>query len=373
MINPVRARIAPLPTVPAGQALVSWQALPGGHGLHERGLKSGRSLGDRGECARCRNGDLIGKAASSKQKLRPPRWLFRAKILRLVTNAMAAIGLFLVVSSAGAQNPAPPETNALILENHDRPIEVPFKCTEDDMAWAGLSCTEQDPCPAYFELATAEPSGPKIFAAGNIHSESVTLYSVLLGSEDGGKTWREVHERIRGAGLDHIQFVDPINGWASGEALSPLPQDPFLLITADGGATWRRQLVFGDTEPGSIQQFSFSSRKDGSLIVDRGEGSEVERYSLYDSADGGETWRIVQLSKTPLRLPGAAEREKEWRVRADRATQSFRIEHRQGERWTAAASFAVRLGACKPASAEPQPLAEPERDSAVPAPRKQPQ
>lgn len=227
------------------------------------------------------------------------------------------------------------------------------------MEWAGLSCTEQDPCPAYFELAAAEPSGARIFAAGNIHSESVTLYSVLLGSEDGGKTWREFHDRIRGAGLDHIEFIDLINGWISGEALSPLPQDPFLLITADGGATWRRQPVVAETEPGSVQQFFFGSSKDGTLIIDRGEGSDVERYSLYDSADGGETWRIVQMSKTPLRLPGPAEKEKDWRVRADRATQSFRIEHRQGERWTAAASFAVKAGACKPGPAESEPPAEP--------------
>jgi hypothetical protein len=338
--------------------------------------KSGRSLGDRGECARCRNGDLIGKATSSKQRLRRSRWLFRAKILRPVTNALAAAGFFLVVSgSAGAQNPTRPANAAAILENHDRPMEVPFQCTEEDMEWAGLSCTEQDPCPAYFELAAAEPAGARIFAAGNIHSESVTLYSVLLASDDGGKTWREVHDRIRGAGLDHIQFGDLVNGWVSGEALSPLPQDPFVLITADGGTSWRRQPVFPEAEPGSIQQFFFSSKNAGSLIVDRGEGSEVERYALYDSADGGETWRVKQLSKTPLRLP-RAETDKDWRVRADRATQSFRIEHRQGERWTAAASFAVKAGVCKPPSREQDPLAEPRPEPAAagPAttPRKQP-
>ena len=335
---------------------------------NRRALKSGRSLGDRGECARCRNGDLMSKAASSKQKLPPARWLFRAKNFGPVTYALATAGLFLMVSgSLGAQTSTAPESGPAILENHDRPIEVPFHCTEQDMEWAGLSCTEQDPCPAYFELAATEPSGARIFAAGNIHSESVTLYSVLLGSEDGGKTWREVHGRIRGAGLDHIQFTDLINGWVSGEALSPLAQDPFLLMTTDGGATWRRQPVFDDTEPGSIQQFFFSSRKDGSLIIDRGEGSEVERYSLYESPDGGETWRIAQMSKTPIRLPGAAAGEKDWRVRADRATQSFRIEHRAGEKWTAAASFAVKTGACTPA-AQPESPAEPQPDPAAHAP-----
>jgi hypothetical protein len=288
---------------------------------------------------------------------------------------LATIGLILAMGgSATAQEPAAPGKAAAVLENHDRPMEVPFKCTDEDMEWAGLSCTEQDPCPAYFELAAAEPSGARIFAAGNIHSESVTLYSVLLASDDGGKTWREVHDRIRGAGLDHIQFADLINGWVSGESLSPLPQDPFLLISADGGTTWRRQPVFGDTEPGSIQQFFFTSRTRGSLIIDRGEGSEVERYSLYDSADGGGAWRVMQLSRTPLRLPGAVEKEKDWRVRADRATQSFRIEHRVGDRWTAAASFAVKAGACKPAAAEPAET-PPESTAPNPAlatPRKQP-
>jgi hypothetical protein len=284
-------------------------------------------------------------------------------------KSLAALGLFVGwTGGAGAQNPARSGNPVAILENHDRPMEVPFQCTEEDMEWAGLSCTEQDPCPAYFELAAAEPSGSRVFAVGNIHSESVTLYSVLLSSDDGGKTWREVHERIRGAGLDRIQFVDLINGWVSGEQLSPLPQDPFLLITADGGATWRRQPIFGEIEPGSIQQFSFSSRSAGSLVIDRGEGSEVERYSLYDSADGGETWRVMQLSKTPLRLPAAVEGEKDWRVRADRATQSFRIEHRVGDRWAAAASFAVKTGVCKPTAREPEPPAEPPSEPAAPSP-----
>ena len=99
----------------------------------------------------------------------------------------------------------------------------------------------------------------------------------------------------------------------------------------------------------------------------------VSRFSaLYDSTDGGETWRIMQLSRTPLRLPGAVEKEKDWRVRADRSTQSFRIEHRVADRWTAAASFAVKAGACKPAAVEPEPPAETPAVPARPAPATSP-
>lgn len=260
--------------------------------------------------------------------------------------------------------------SAAVLENQGKPMNVPFHCTDDDIAWAGLGCSEQDPCPAYFELTAAEPVGDKLFAAGNIHSEAVTLYSVLLGSENGGKTWREVSERIRGAGLDHIQFVELANGWVSGEALSPLAQDPFLLLTLDGGSTWRRQPLFSESEPGSIQQFFFKTKDAGSLIIDRGEGSEQERYALYESPNGGRSWNVKQLSSKPLRLARSEDTEMDWRVRADRPTQSFRFEHRQGERWTAVASFAVSAGACKPAAHEAAPPEEatPEPPAHSPAP-----
>ncbi len=253
-----------------------------------------------------------------------------------------------------------------MLENQGKPMTLPFRCTEDDMAWAGMSCSEQDPCPAYFEATAAEPAGNKLFLAGNIHAEAVTLYSVLLASDDDGKTWHETYERIRGAGLDHIQFIDVSNGWVSGEALSPLPQDPFFLLTMDGGAHWQQQAISDETEPGSIQQFFFSTKNEGSLIIDRGEGSADERFALYVSPDGGHSWNVKQLSNQPLRLNRPEETNSDWRVRADRPTQSFRMEHREGQRWNAVASFAVNIGVCKPAPPKPPPAEEPSPQPAAP-------
>src|SRR5438105_3325697 len=131
--------------------------------------------------------------------------------MRLLSILDKIVWTLLAAVALRAQAPPP------ILNNTGKPMTVPFECTEDDMQWAGMSCTEEEPCPAYFELTAAEPVGDKIFAAGNLHSNTVTLYSILLGSDDAGKTWREVHPRIRGAGLDHIQFADFVNGWTSGE------------------------------------------------------------------------------------------------------------------------------------------------------------
>ena len=108
----------------------------------------------------------------------------------------------------------------------------------------------------------------------------MTVFSTLLASDDGGHTWREAHERIRSAGLDRIQFLDAETGWVAGEKLSPLPQDPFLLLTSDGGKTWRARPVFDEAAEnrlGSIQQFFFTAKDSGALIIDRGQGSDGDR------------------------------------------------------------------------------------------------
>ena len=212
-----------------------------------------------------------------------------------------------------------------------------------------------------------EAAGNKLFAAGNIHSQTVTLYSVLLGSDDLGHTWQEVHPRIRGAGFDHIQFTDLENGFVSGEALSPLPQDPFLLLTTDGGKSWRQQPVFSETRVGSIQQIEFRSKSEGSLVIDRGQGSGSERFELYESLNGGQSWNIKEASRRPISLKGLLSSPVLWRVQANGPSQSYRIEHQQGARWNVVSEFTVNLEPCRPAPAAAAPEPAPETP-AVPAP-----
>jgi hypothetical protein len=237
-----------------------------------------------------------------------------------------------------------------VLRNYGEPMILPFQCTDDDIQWAGMSCSEEEPCPLYIEVTGIETVGNRIVLPANIHSESTTLYSVLLSSDDAGVTWREAHERMRGSGLDHIQFVDFQNGWVSGETLVPVARDPFFLITSDGGKTWRMRPIFNEGGGGAIQQFWFDTPATGSLVIDRMASTESSRYELYESPNGGETWIIRRTSEHPISLRKTASLRTDigWRVRADARSKAFAIERKEGEHWNKAASFLVKIGSCKP-------------------------
>jgi hypothetical protein len=223
-----------------------------------------------------------------------------------------------------------------------------YACSADDADKFGLTCSEVEPCDVFLELASAEGVGSNIFAAGNLHTVTTTLYGVLLMSGDGGKTWTEPNPRIEGAALDQAQFADIQHGWASGVVEEPLARDPFFLVTADGGKTWRRRPVFAETHYGSIQQFWFDSAKTGQLILERSQGS-ASVYEIYETANGGDTWTIKESgNKNPHLEKAPGKDSTAWRVRADAASKTNRIERPTTRgAWETVASFAVRAGVCE--------------------------
>jgi hypothetical protein len=279
-----------------------------------------------------------------------------------MSSTLVILSLILTYAAVAQEPPqtapaVPVPAVQTMLENSGKPMLVPFSCSQEDIRWGGLSCSEEEPCPIFLELTAANQSGNRILAGGNIHSESVTLYSVLLASDDGGRSWSEAYERIRGSGLDHIQFFDSGIGWIVGQELFPIPQNPFLLVTGDGGKTWRLREIFNENSEsrfGTIQQFALSGKQDGSLVIDRGRGNSGDRYVLFESSDAGDTWAIKQESGKPLFLKNAVTPTPDWRIRTDAPSKSFHVEHREGTRWNSVGAFAVKLDSCKPA---PGPLA----------------
>src|ERR1700737_5443785 len=53
--------------------------------------------------------------------------------------------------------PGPPA-----LRNAGEPMLLPFQCTDDDIQWAGMSCSEEEPCPLYLEVTGIETGGNRI-------------------------------------------------------------------------------------------------------------------------------------------------------------------------------------------------------------------
>lgn len=251
------------------------------------------------------------------------------------------------------------------IQNTGAPIRLPFACAAEDIPWAGLSCTEEEPCEVYLELVSFEVLGNRMFASGNFHTAEVTLYSIFLTSEDGGKTWREAFQRIRGGGLDQIRFHGFDSGWVAGGILHPLPRDPFLLITRDGGKTWLRKRVFSDGRSGAILDFAFTSPRQGTLLFDRGGSEDGMRYQLYESPAGGDTWIVREASEKPLTIRRRAAPAGDSRVRADARTRAYHLERRSGDTWKTVAAFLVEVDPCKP---PPEPETEPPPEPAEPKP-----
>ncbi len=268
----------------------------------------------------------------------------------------------LLAATLAAQ--APPADQPARLVNSGAPIQLPFACTDDDMRAFGLTCPTRQPCPVYLELSGLDSSGSRILLSGNLHTDNATLFSVLLSSDDNGKTWLEPHDRIRGAGLDQVEFYDLESGWIAGQQLGALPRDPFLLLTRDGGKTWRARALFGESTVGAIEYFHFDSKTHGVAWIDRTQaGEEGDRYAVLESMNGGESWAVRETSQRPIpRKKAAASTAAVYRLRTDAATRSYRLEKHTGERWMPVASFLVRVGECREAEVTipPEPPQPPE-------------
>jgi len=235
----------------------------------------------------------------------------------------------------------------LFLENDGQAMHLKFECTSEDMTAAGLDCTADEPCPVFLELSGIETAGAKLFLTGNLHTQTATLYSILLESTDGARSFAEPEPRMHAVTLDQIQFVDLQTGYISGWTVSPLPRDPFFFVTGDGGKTWNKRFLFEEGKAGAIDQFRFSSPTAGIVLVDTGSGM---RHQIYETRDGGSNWALQHESESPIPFPrdrSAGGSDQAWRIRADAKTKTYVLEKQEDNRWLPAARFSISAGVCK--------------------------
>jgi hypothetical protein len=282
----------------------------------------------------------------------------------------------LVLAQAPAETPAatpPPAAPSYVYQG--KPIALRSSCARETLTAAGLVCSPEEPCTVLLELTAMATAGLRLFLIGNLHTSDATLESLILASDDEGKSWYEPHERIPLTVLHAIEFADLEVGWISGNVFLALPRDPFLLITRDGGKTWRKRPLFDETRIGSIEQFALVDRNRGHLLLDRVQtGGEGLRYELYETESGGENWILRRALAKPVPLRPTLSNESGWRIRSDGRLKALVVERRAGERWQGVASFAIDAGVCTGeeavSKAEPSPPPEPESPSEPPSPSK---
>lgn len=125
------------------------------------------------------------------------------------------------------------------------------------------------------------------------------IRSVLLRSDDGGRSWRDTCVWLTGSVTSSIFVLDAHHAWAvvhgAVEGWSP----PFVVFrTTDGGRTWQRSrqdLPLGDENANLPLEFGirFASPDVGiAWLV----GPVGDQYH-YLTTDGGMTWRLVYQSK----------------------------------------------------------------------------
>ena len=238
----------------------------------------------------------------------------------------------------------------VLYKSADGPILISNLCTELDIAAIGLTCSEGEPCPTFLEISGVESTGQVLLLAGNLHTQSATLQSLLLLSEDGGGTWREAHPRLKGSALEGMQFLDFSNGWLAGHTSLALPRDPFILLTTDGGRSWRKSDLYAESRVGIIEDFAFQTAKRGWLLVDNKGSGEAGKYELYESQTGGSGWDLREISSRIPKTaqPGQRAPSTAARVRVDDKKGLLRIEVRSENAWTEVSAFKLRLEDCKP-------------------------
>ncbi len=224
------------------------------------------------------------------------------------------------------------------------PVHVDYACSPEDVDSFGLTCSEDRPCPIFFEVSAVDSVGSHIFVAGDIHTETTTLFGVLLATEDGGASWSESIPRLRSAAFEQFQFSGD-HGWLSGQRVESLPKDPFFMITTDGGKSWRQKALFEESHFGSIAHFWFDSSDSGQLIFDDSVGKATNQ-ELYATMTSGENWELKQKSTKPLHL-AAESANASWKITTASGSPTYLIEHIVNGKKQTVARFLIHIGDCK--------------------------
>lgn len=207
---------------------------------------------------------------------------------------------------------------------------------------SALVSTQGEPAACYF----LDPQTGWVDVPGADPTTSGTFYRTT----DGGATWASSAVPF---GSGWIKFLDPRVGWdLTGLSSSMSGHAVAVFTTADGGVTWSRVFVNDPTIAGHTNTLPLSGYKNGITALDNRRAwvtgsEEVSDFAyLYDSQDGGHTWKRQNLALPSAYAGGAistsvpsffgtAEGVLPVVMMAETNGVVFYVSHDAGQTWTA--------------------------------------
>lgn len=141
--------------------------------------------------------------------------------------------------------------------------------------------------------AGAKHAWAHVNSCGKNHSPSL-----LLGSADGGRTWRELSQ----GRIEQASFADGHQGIAIGpeqfEGRRSHTSFARLIETSDGGRTWhlgKQRICHGKFSGFTLrrQAVSFPDPNHAWVACTAILGTQIEGKLIYETSDGGKTWKKV--------------------------------------------------------------------------------
>lgn len=141
-----------------------------------------------------------------------------------------------------------------------------------------------------------------------VPASNVVGDAVVWQTHDGGQTWQASQPLSRPSTLEffvfsQIEFLNASNGWLLAHLGVGMSHDYVAIFTtSDGGKTWKRVV-----DP-DLNNLPMACQKTGVTFVDVNTGwaagncgGVIDGYYLYQTMDGGATWKAVTLP-----LPGGS-------------------------------------------------------------------
>jgi hypothetical protein len=128
---------------------------------------------------------------------------------------------------------------------------------------------------------------------GELRTPAASIRSLLLRSDDGGKSWREVMSPVYGSEVIEVFFHDAHVGWALVAWTTEGPGDLALYRSKDGGKSWRKISDIPKRHfSGWPISMRFSDGKNGmiKLLYDGSGDPRTDGLVTLNTKNGGRSW-----------------------------------------------------------------------------------